>query len=45
MESKLDLQWNKNLHLEDSMIMYGIYNSDTWEQLIQTVYRIHNTTM
>ena len=26
------------------MIMYGIYNSDTLEQVIQTVYIMHNTT-
>ena len=26
------------------MIMYGIYNLNTLEQLIQTVYRLHNTT-
>ena len=44
MESKVDLQHNKIFHLEDSMIIYGIYISDTLEQLIKTVYRIHNTT-
>ena len=26
------------------MIMYGIYNSDTLEKLIETVHRMHNTT-
>ena len=44
MQKKIDLQWNKIFHLEDSMIMYGVYNSDTLEQLIQTVYRMHITT-
>ena len=44
MESKVDLQCNKIFHLENSMIMYGIYNSDTWELLIQTIYRYNNTT-
>ena len=44
MESKVDLQCNEIFHLENSMIMYGIYNSDTLEKLIQTVYRLHNTT-
>ena len=44
MESKVDLQQNKIFHLKDSMIMYGIYNSDTLEQLIQTVYRMYNMT-
>ena len=43
-ESKADLQCNNFFHLEDSMIIYGIYNSDTLEQLIETVHRIHNTT-
>ena len=31
-------------HLEDSMVMYGIYNSDTLEGLIKTVHKLHNTT-
>ena len=44
MESKVYLQCNKIFHLEDSMIMYGIHNSDTLEQLIETVHRMHNTT-
>ena len=30
MESKVYLQQNRIFHLEDSMVMYGIYNSDTW---------------
>ena len=44
MKRKLDMQCNKIFHLEDSMIIYGIYNSDTLEQLIETVHRMHNTT-
>ena len=27
------------------MIMYGVYNSDTFTEPIDTVHRIHNTTM
>ena len=42
MENKVDLQHNKIFHLEDSMVMYGIYNSDTLEALIDTVHRLHN---
>ena len=42
MENKVDLQYNKIFHLEDSMILYGIYNSDTLETLIDTVHRLHN---
>ena len=44
MENELDLQCNRVFHLEDSMIMYGIYNSDTLETLIDTVHRLHNQT-
>ena len=29
-------------HLGDSMVMYGIYNSDTFEQLTDTGHRMHN---
>ena len=42
MENKVDLQCNKIFHLEDSMVMYGIYNSDTLEALIDTVHILHN---
>ena len=42
MENKVDIQCNKIFHLEDSMVMYGIYNSDTLEDLIDTVHRLHN---
>ena len=45
MERKTDLQQNKFQHLEDTMIMYGVYNSDTLTELIDTVHRMHNTTM
>ena len=46
MEKKTDLQHNKIHLLEDTMIMYGIYNSDTLTliELIETVHRMHNTT-
>ena len=45
MERKTDLQQNKNHHLEDTMIMCGVYNSDTLTELMDTVHRMHNTTM
>ena len=44
MEGKTDLQQYKIHHLEDTMIMYGVYNSDTLTELIDTVHRMHNTT-
>ena len=42
MENKIDLQCNKIFHLDDSMVMYGIYHSDTLESLIDIVHRLHN---
>ena len=44
MDSKTTIQHNKLMHLEDSMVMYGICNAETLEQLLNTVYHIHNTT-
>ena len=44
MKDNIDIQQNKIFHLEDSMVMYGIYNSDTLEDLIKTVHKLHNTT-
>ena len=29
MENKVNLQCNKIIHLEDPMVMYGIYNAET----------------
>ena len=43
-DNKVDLQRNKIFHLEDSMVMYGVYNSDTLEDLIGTVHKLHNKT-
>ena len=44
MERKSYLQQNKIHHLEYTMIKYGVYNSDTLTELIDTVHRMHNTT-
>ena len=38
MENKINLEQNRNFHLEDSMVLYSIYNSDTLVQLIDTMY-------
>ena len=35
---------NRVYHLEDIMIMYDKYNSDTLMNLIDTVHRMHNIT-
>ena len=42
MESKVDIPCHKIFHFEDSVVMYGIYSSDTLEDLINTVHRLHN---
>ena len=44
MDSKTTIQCNKLVQLENSMLMYGIYNTETLEKLIHTLHQIHNTT-
>ena len=44
MDRKADIQCNKLMQLEDSMLIYGIYNVETLGKLITTVHDIHNTT-
>ena len=44
MDSRTTIQHNKLMHLEDSIVMYGIYNAETLEQLRKTVHCIHKTT-
>ena len=41
---KTDVQCNRIHHLEETMIMYGVYNSDTLTDLIDTVHRMQNFT-
>ena len=43
-EKRVDMQHKRVYHLEDTMIMYGKYNSDTLMDLIETVHKIHNIT-
>ena len=43
-ENKVNLQHNKIIHLEDMMVIYSIYNSETLEKLINTVHKMHITT-
>ena len=38
------IEHNRIYHLEDTMIMYGKYNSDTITNLIDMVHRMHNLT-
>ena len=39
MNKKTNVQCNRIYHLEDTMIMYGTYNSDTLTDLIDTVHK------
>ena len=43
METKTNIQCNKLIHLKDSMVMYGVYNGETLEKLINTVHCMHNS--
>ena len=40
MERQVNLQRNEIFHLEDSMIIYGIYNSETIEKLINIIHHM-----
>ena len=37
-------QYNKLMHLENLMVMYGIYNAETLENFINIVHSMHNST-
>ena len=41
---KQNIEHNRIYHLEDTMIMYDKYNSDTLTNLIDMVHRMHNLT-
>ena len=44
MDIKTTIQCNKFMHLENSMVMYGIYNAETIEKIINTVHHIPSVT-
>ena len=44
MSNQADIQCNKLMKLDNTMLMYGIYNAETLEKLINTVQEIHNVT-
>ena len=44
MDAKANIHHNKLMKLENSMLMYGVYNAETLEKLINTVHDIQNTT-
>ena len=41
---QVNTQCNKLMKLDNPMLMYGLYNAETLEKLIETVHEIHNTT-
>ena len=42
MDSKTDIQCNRLMHMENSMLMCGVYNAETLEKLIKTVHNIQH---
>ena len=44
MSNQADIQCSKLIKLDNTMLMYGIYNAETLEKLINTVQEIHNVT-
>ena len=44
MNNEVNFQCNKLLKLDNTMLMYGVYNAETLEKLINTVQDIHNVT-
>ena len=44
MSNQADIQLNKLIKLDNTMLMYRIYSTETLEKLINTVQEIHNVT-
>ena len=44
MNNEVNFQCNKLFKLDNTMLMYGIYNAEIIEKLINTVQDIHNVT-
>ena len=44
MKIKVNIQHNKLIHLENSIGMYGLYNAETFEKLINIIHEMHNIT-
>ena len=45
MNEKVNIQYNKLMKMDDTMLMYGVYNAEMLDKLIKTVHEIHNTTV
>ena len=44
MNDQVNIQCNRLMKLDDTMLMYGIYNVEMLEKLINTVHEIHIAT-
>ena len=44
MSNQANIQHNKLMKLDNTMLMYGIYNAEMLEKIINTVHEIHNVT-
>ena len=42
MSVTVGMQRNKLKHLENTMVMYGIYNAETLEKLVKTVHTLQS---
>ena len=42
MSISMDVQRNKLMHLENSLIIYGVYNAETLEKLVKTAHVLHS---
>ena len=44
MNEKANIQHNKLRKIDDTILMYGVYNAEMLEKLIKTVHKFHNTS-
>ena len=44
MGNRVNLQCNRFIHLENSMVMNGVYNAETLEKLISSIHQMLNIT-
>ena len=44
MSNQASVQCNRLMKLDNTMLMYGIYNTETLDKLINAVHEIHNVT-
>ena len=42
MSMSMDAQRNKLMHLENTLVTYGIYNAETSENVVKTVHVLHS---